>query len=67
MTGEGYEPGKCNVGTTDPGPYIEHAGVYQDDGQIDRIEIERGEVRAPGHVEVEIREMRCDATTSVSG
>jgi len=33
---------------------MQHAGVYEDDGQIDELSIKRGEVRNPGEVEVTI-------------
>jgi crossover junction endodeoxyribonuclease RusA len=36
---------------------LEAGGAYRDDGQIDRIEVERGAVQAPGHVSVEISEV----------
>jgi len=36
---------------------MEHAGVYADDEQIDRLVIERGEVSKPGSVAVTIRPM----------
>ncbi len=36
---------------------LEHAGVYLDDGQIDRLEIERGDVMRGGRVVVRIEEM----------
>ena len=35
-----------------------HAGVYQDDSQIDRLEIVRGVVRAPGAAVVTIEEIK---------
>jgi len=35
---------------------LEHGGAYDDDDQIDRIEVERGDVHPPGHVNVEIEE-----------
>jgi crossover junction endodeoxyribonuclease RusA len=35
-----------------------HAGVYQDDSQIDRLEIVRGAVRAPGAAVVMIEEIK---------
>ncbi|MBX3363996.1 MAG: RusA family crossover junction endodeoxyribonuclease [Phycisphaeraceae bacterium] len=36
---------------------MQHAGVYDDDGQIDRIEVERGEVIEGGSALVEITEV----------
>ncbi len=36
---------------------LQHAGVYGDDSQIDRITVERAEVRDGGRVVVEISEM----------
>lgn len=36
---------------------LAHGGVYEDDGQIDRIEIERGEVAPGGKVVVRITPM----------
>lgn len=36
---------------------MQHAGVYRDDGQIDRLEVERGEVLAGGRAVVEITEV----------
>ncbi len=36
---------------------LQHAGVYEDDSQIDRIEIDRGQVVAGGRVVVEITEV----------
>ncbi len=37
---------------------LEHGGAYEDDSQIDRIVIERGEVVPSGRSSVEIRERR---------
>ncbi|MEQ9616639.1 MAG: RusA family crossover junction endodeoxyribonuclease [Phycisphaerales bacterium] len=37
---------------------LEHGGAYEDDSQIDRIVIERGEVVPSGRSRVEIRERR---------
>jgi crossover junction endodeoxyribonuclease RusA len=36
---------------------LQHAGVYRDDSQIDRISVERGSVMPGGHVNVEIVEI----------
>lgn len=36
---------------------LQHAGVYRDDAQIDRLEVERGEVRDGGRAVVEIEEL----------
>jgi crossover junction endodeoxyribonuclease RusA len=36
---------------------LEHAGVYLDDGQIDRLEIERGDVVNGGSAIVEIEQV----------
>ncbi len=35
---------------------MEHAGVYDDDSQIDHLAISRGPVKPPGHLVVTIRE-----------
>lgn len=42
---------------------LEHAGVYRDDSQIDRLVIERGQVFPGGKVIVEIEEMACARTS----
>ena len=36
---------------------LAHAGVYEDDSQIDRLLLERCEIRKPGVVEVNVREL----------
>jgi crossover junction endodeoxyribonuclease RusA len=36
---------------------LEHAGLYRDDGQIDRLEVCRAGIRPPGHVEIRIEPM----------
>jgi len=38
---------------------LEHAGVYRDDSQIDRLVIQRGEIVPGGKVIVEIEEKEC--------
>ena len=40
---------------------LEHAGLYADDKQIDRLLLERGEIQAPGSVEVTIQAMEATA------
>ena len=37
---------------------LQHAGLYDDDGQIDWLLIERGERKPPGCLEVEVREIQ---------
>lgn len=44
---------------------LAHGGAYEDDSQIDRLEVERCGVEPPGHVNVEIVEVRPDATAPV--
>lgn len=38
---------------------LAHGGAYEDDSQIDRLEIVRGEVESGGRVVVKIAEVRC--------
>lgn len=40
---------------------ITHAGIWQDDSQVDRIEIERGDIISGGALMIEIREIMAKA------
>lgn len=44
---------------------LEHAGVYEDDGQIDELVIKRGAVVPDGKTIVEITEIDANGTASV--
>jgi len=44
---------------------LEHGGAYEDDSQIDHLDIRRGSVVPDGKVTVQITEVRRDATASV--
>lgn len=44
---------------------MQHAGLYADDGQIDWLLIERGDVREGGSVEVHLREIEPSWLTKV--
>jgi crossover junction endodeoxyribonuclease RusA len=45
---------------------LEHAGVYENDSQIDRLVIERGAVVPGGKVVVRIEEQTCNRTATPS-
>ncbi len=36
---------------------LQHAGIYENDGQIDRIYIERGLPHSPGYMDIQIEEL----------
>lgn len=45
---------------------LQHAGVYGDDSQIDRLEVRRGPVVPGGKVLVQVTERSCDEATDHS-
>jgi len=42
---------------------LQHAGVYADDSQIDRLDVQRGPVVPGGKVIVQVTERTCGRTT----
>lgn len=45
---------------------LEHAGVYENDSQIDRLVIQRGPVVPAGKVIVEVREKECGSNSRLN-